>query len=139
MITPINKKIEMNNPQKLGIENIKTVLVFALQMYQAFTKGKEAKGKFKKWLIALKIALQLETLQEVVKSLKQAKNEIKDLDPFEEAELKVIIEKELDLKTNKADRIIKEALKFAISASDFVINIAKIKKENLEEEESPNA
>lgn len=122
-----NQGQDQNQEQvkELGIENVKNVLGFAIDLTEA-TEKSLADGKFDGW-DTLRISTQLTQLPLVVKSFKEFFKEIANLNPGESTEIAEFFKDKLDLEDDKAEQITEESMLMILNIGASVRRIMDIK------------
>lgn len=104
----------------LGIDNIKTAVIAAINFGEKIEKNLADDGKIS-LTEALGIgATSFTDIMKIVKSGKEIKDEFLDLDDLEKEELIDLVKEELDLENDKVEVIIETAVEFLAKLGDLI-------------------
>ena len=109
---------------KVGIKNIKIILLFGLSLAQELQKGLED-GKLNFGEI-IGFTDDLAAIPSVVEAVKRAPAEFLDLDTKEQQELRSLVEKEFNIPQDKIEEAIEESFDFALSGVRYATRMARI-------------
>lgn len=106
--------------EKYGIEALKGVISFAMDIKKDVEKAKEDDGKVKGAAEFIQIAMNGLKLPKLIASGKDIKNEYLDLSDAERAELNSWFAAEFDIANDKVEGYIERAFGLALAITDLI-------------------
>ena len=111
--------------EKLGIENLKEVALFGINLAESVDKKLED-GKIGVFE-GLDLLKDLKKLPKLIKAAPNAVDELKDLDADERKELVELVQKELDLRNDKVEQMVEKGIAAMANIAGLVDDFQSLK------------